>query len=151
MINNDERRNFIVKNFSDKSRILNSSEIKERSLTKNHYFFRFEGSRIGCGDAIDFLIVKEGDIIKKVFFSNQEACIVSISATNIICSWLEKQDRSFSQTNNLIMNIRKMLAHEIYDLQDCKEMEVFKDINSFSNRTECLNLVIKSFDQIIRN
>jgi len=49
------------------------------------------------------------------------------------------------------MNIRKMLAREVYDLQDCKEIEVFKDINSFSNRTECFNLVIKSFDQIIRN
>ena len=151
MLNSDERRNFIVKNFSDKSRVLNPSEIKERSLFKNHYLFRFEGSRIGCGDAIDFLVIKEEDIIKNIFFSDQEACIVALSATNIICSWLEDQDRTFSQTNNLIINIRKMLAGEIYDLQDCKEMEVFKDLNSFSNRIECINLVIKSFDQIIRN
>jgi hypothetical protein len=86
MLNSEERRKLIVKNFSDKSRILKSSEMKENALINNHHFFRFEGSRIGCGDAIEFLVFKEKDVIKKIFFSDQEACIVSISATNIICS-----------------------------------------------------------------
>lgn len=149
MISVDDRRKFIISNFSDKKRILDISQIKERSNVLGYDFFHIEGSKIGCGDSISFLVKRENNLIKEIFFSDQDACIISIAATNIICNWLEREKRSFSEINKVLDNTRMMISGKNYDLKDCEEMEVFQDLTIFSNRVECINLVIKSFEKII--
>ncbi|WNE41570.1 MAG: hypothetical protein AM1032_000310 [Mycoplasmataceae bacterium] len=149
MINIDDRRKFIISNFSEKKRILDISQIKERSNIFGYDLFQIEGSKVGCGDSISFLVKKENNSIKEIFFSDQDACIISIAAANIMCNWLEKEERSFSEINKVLNNIRMMISGKSYDLSNCEEMEVFQDLTTFSNRVECINLIIKSFEKII--
>lgn len=146
--NNKKRREFLVGQFLEKKRLLTASQIEEKK-NSNYVFFHFESSNTGCGDSISFLVKKNEKFIDHIFFNNEEACIVVVSATNMICSWIEKKKREFFQVQETLNNIRKMVANKEHDLSNFKEIEIFKDLGFFSNRKECILLVIKSFEAII--
>jgi hypothetical protein len=64
---------------------------------------------------------------------------------------LEEDTIPFAKFNIVLSNVKKMINGEAYNLDDCKRMEAFKGINHSSQKSQCLHLVIRSFEYIINN
>jgi NifU-like protein involved in Fe-S cluster formation len=84
----NEKRNLIISYFSEKKQVLTVSQMKDKINESSKYkFFRFDSdSDSDCGDTIFLLVKQEDNIIKKIFFSDQSSCLISTSATSMLCS-----------------------------------------------------------------
>jgi len=150
MYNSEKKRNIILKNCGNSEWNLKSKELKKKSIYLKKPFFVFYSSSDGCGDKISLLINRTKHP-KECFFSADESCLITISVANILSSFYEKKENNKKTFFKILDNFSAMIKKKKYKLNDFKELEIFKDINEFPNRIECVNLVIRSFINVISN
>ena len=141
-----EKRKIILDNFCHPSKQIELEKLKEISNKTKTPFFTFRNLEGICGDVLHLFVRLESNCIKEVYFSAQQSCLITISSSNIICSYLEKKDLESSQ--KMIINCQKMLKGEEYFLEDYPNLKVFSDITNFPHRFECINLVVKGLNSI---
>ena len=112
-------------------------------------FFTFRSLDNGCGDILHLLVIKKDGYIEKCFFSGQQSCLITIAAANMICSCLEKKNLYF--VRELINSCQKMVKGKEYNLDSCPDLKVFSDIFKFPHRVECIKLVLRGFDTMIKD
>ena len=100
-------------------------------------YIKINTRNVSCIDNLDIYLKIENDIIKDVSFEG-EACVISISSTNILTNLLigkTKEDGIY-----LIDNYLKMINEEEYDKEVLKELLVFDDTSKQPSRIKCATL-----------
>lgn len=100
-------------------------------------YVKINTRNVSCIDNLDIYLKIENDIIKDVSFEG-EACVISISSTNILSNLLigkNKKDGIY-----LIDNYLKMINEEEYDKEVLNELLVFDDTSKQPSRIKCATL-----------
>lgn len=142
--NQEEKRKIIIENFNNPVKQISLVELKKKANNSQLFFFRSLGN---CGDIIYLFVETENNFIKKIFFATDgQACYLTVASANIFCSWMEK--KTVQEVKNEIVNVESMLEEKNYQLT-CSLLEIFSNLNKFSSRLECVNLIIRSVKQIL--
>ena len=100
-------------------------------------YIKINTRNVSCIDNLDIYLKIENDIIKDVSFEG-EACVISISSTNILSNLLIGKTKE--EGIYLIDNYLKMINEEEYDKEVLKELLVFDDTSKQPSRIKCASL-----------
>ncbi len=100
-------------------------------------YVKINTRNVSCIDNLDIYLKIENDIIKDVSFEG-EACVISISSTNILSNLLIGKTKE--EGIYLIDNYLKMINEEEYDKEVLKELLVFGDTSKQPSRIKCATL-----------
>jgi NifU-like protein involved in Fe-S cluster formation len=137
----DKKRKIVLENFSNPQKQVDYQKLKEIGEQWKIKPFIFRNSEGNCGDVLYLIArIKEGRI-SEIYFSGQKACLVTISFSNIICSYLE--GKSLEESKKIVENCENMFCGKEYFLEKYPNLILFSDIKNFSNRLSCIKLVTK--------
>ena len=100
-------------------------------------YIKINTRNVSCIDNLDIYLKIENGIIKDVSFEG-EACVISISSTNILSNLLIGKTKE--EGIYLIDNYLKMINEEEYDKEVLKELLVFDDTSRQPSRIKCATL-----------
>lgn len=100
-------------------------------------YVKINTRNVSCIDNLDIYLKIENDIIKDVSFEG-EACVISISSTNILTNLLIGKTKE--EGIYLIDNYLKMINEEEYDKEVLNELLVFDDTSKQPSRIKCATL-----------
>ena len=100
-------------------------------------YIKINTRNVSCIDNLDIYLKIENDIIKDVSFEG-EACVISISSTNILTNLLIGKTKE--EGIYLIDNYLKMINEEEYDKEVLKELLAFDDTSKQPSRIKCATL-----------
>lgn len=100
-------------------------------------YIKINTRNVSCIDNLDIYLKIEDNIIKDVSFEG-EACVISISSTNILSNLLIGKTKE--EGIYLIDNYLKMINEEEYDKEVLKELLVFGDTSKQPSRIKCATL-----------
>ena len=100
-------------------------------------YIKINTRNVSCIDNLDIYLKIENDIIKDISFEG-EACVISISSTNILTNLLIGKTKE--EGIYLIDNYLKMINEEEYDKEVLKELLVFDDTSRQPSRIKCATL-----------
>lgn len=123
----DLKRSIILDNYQNP----NNKHISDSSYVK------INTRNVSCIDNLDIYLKIEDNIIEDVSFEG-EACVISISSTNILINLLIGKTKE--EGIYLIDNYLKMINEEEYDKDILKELEVFDDTSKQPSRIKCATL-----------
>lgn len=135
----DLKRTIILDNYqnANKKYISNGEEFKKIN-TRN----------VSCIDNLDIYIDMEDNIIKDISFEG-EACVISISSTNILINLLI--GKSKKEALYIINNYLKMINEEEYDKDVLKDLLVFDDTSKQPSRIKCATLTANGIKNYLEN
>ena len=129
--------NIVMDKDIKRSIILDNYQNPNNKRVSGTDYIKINTRNVSCIDNIDIYLKIENDIIKDVSFEG-EACVISISSTNILSNLLigkTKEDGIY-----LIDNYLKMINEEEYDKEVLKELLVFDDTSRQPSRIKCATL-----------
>lgn len=100
-------------------------------------YIKINTRNVSCIDNLDIYLKIEDNIIKDISFEG-EACVISISSTNILSNLLIGKTKE--EGIYLIDNYLKMINEEEYDKEVLKELLVFGDTSKQPSRIKCATL-----------
>lgn len=100
-------------------------------------YVKINTRNVSCIDNLDIYLKIEDNIIKDISFEG-EACVISISSTNILTNLLIGKTKE--EGIYLIDNYLKMINEEEYDKEVLKELLVFDDTSRQPSRIKCATL-----------
>lgn len=109
-------------------------------------YVKINTRNVSCIDNLDIYLKIENDIIKDVSFEG-EACVISISSTNILSNLLIGKTKE--EGIYLIDNYLKMINEEEYDKEVLKELLVFDDTSRQPSRIKCATLSASGIKKIL--
>lgn len=124
----DIKRSIILENYQtpNKKRISDSDE-----------YIRINTRNVSCIDNLDIYLKVNNNIIEDITFDG-EACVISISSTNILINLLIGKTKE--EGIYIIDNYLKMINEEEYDREVLKELMVFDDTSKQPSRIKCATL-----------
>ena len=129
--------NIVMDKDIKRSIILDNYQNPNNKRVSGTDYIKINTRNVSCIDNLDIYLKIENDIIKDVSFEG-EACVISISSTNILSNLLigkTKEDGIY-----LIDNYLKMINEEEYDKEVLKELLVFDDTSNQPSRIKCATL-----------
>ena len=129
--------NIVMDKDIKRSIILDNYQNPNNKRVSGTGYVKINTRNVSCIDNLDIYLKIENDIIKDVSFEG-EACVISISSTNILSNLLigkNKKDGIY-----LIDNYLKMINEEEYDKEVLKELLVFDDTSRQPSRIKCATL-----------
>lgn len=129
--------NIVMDKDIKRSIILDNYQNPNNKRVSGTDYIKINTRNVSCIDNLDIYLKIENDIIKDVSFEG-EACVISISSTNILSNLLigkNKKDGIY-----LIDNYLKMINEEDYDKEVLKELLVFDDTSRQPSRIKCATL-----------
>lgn len=129
--------NIVMDKDIKRSIILDNYQNPNNKRVSGTDYIKINTRNVSCIDNLDIYLKIENDIIKDVSFEG-EACVISISSTNILSNLLigkTKEDGIY-----LIDNYLKMINEEEYDKEVLKELLVFDDTSRQPSRIKCATL-----------
>ena len=108
-------------------------------------YIKINTRNVSCIDNLDIYLKIEDNIIKDISFEG-EACVISISSTNILANMLVGKTKE--EGIYIIDNYLKMINEEEYDKDVLKELLAFDDTSRQPSRIKCATLsanVIKDY------
>lgn len=100
-------------------------------------YIKINTRNVSCIDNLDIYLKIEDNIIKDISFEG-EACVISISSTNILTNLLIGKTKE--EGIYLIDNYLKMINEEEYDKEVLNELLVFDDTSKQPSRIKCATL-----------
>lgn len=120
-----------------RSIILDNYQSPNNKHTSDDSYFKINTRNVSCIDNLDIYLKIEDNIIKDISFEG-EACVISISSTNILTNLLIGKTKE--EGIYLIDNYLKMINEEEYDKEVLKELLVFDDTSNQPSRIKCATL-----------
>ena len=120
-----------------RSIILDNYQSPNNKHTSDDSYFKINTRNVSCIDNLDIYLKIEDNIIKDISFEG-EACVISISSTNILTNLLIGKTKE--EGIYLINNYLKMINEEEYDKEVLKELLVFDDTSKQPSRIKCSTL-----------
>ncbi len=138
VMDGDLKRSIILDNYQNANK---------KYISNGDNYNKINTRNVSCIDNLDLYIDVEDNIIKDISFEG-EACVISISSTNILINLLigkSKEDALY-----LIDNYLKMINEEEYDKELLGELNVYEDLYLQPNRKNCALLPSKAIITIIK-
>jgi nitrogen fixation NifU-like protein len=129
--------NIIMDRDLKRSIILDNYQSPNNKHTSDDCYFKINTRNVSCIDNLDIYLKIEDNIIKDISFEG-EACVISISSTNILTNLLIGKTKE--EGIYLINNYLKMINEEEYDKEVLKELLVFDDTSKQPSRIKCATL-----------
>lgn len=129
--------NIVMDKDIKRSIILDNYQNPNNKRVSGTDYIKINTRNVSCIDNLDIYLKIENDIIKDVSFEG-EACVISISSTNILSNLLigkNKEDGIY-----LIDNYLKMINEEDYDREVLGELLAFDDTSRQPSRIKCATL-----------
>lgn len=132
----DMKRSIILDNYQNPNK---------KMVSDSDDYIKINTRNVSCIDNLDIYLKVNNDIIEDVTFEG-EACVISISSTNILINLIIGKTKE--EGIYIIDNYLKMINEEEYDSEVLKELMVFDDTSKQPSRIKCATLSangIKSF------
>ena len=129
--------NIVMDKDIKRSIILDNYQNPNNKRVNGTDYIKINTRNVSCIDNLDIYLKIENDIIKDVSFEG-EACVISISSTNILTNLLIGKTKE--EGIYLIDNYLKMINEEEYDKEVLKELLVFDDTSKQPSRIKCATL-----------
>ena len=126
----------------------NYQNANKKYISKGNQYTKINTRNVSCIDNLDIYIDMENNIIKDISFEG-EACVISISSTNILINLLI--GKSKEEALYLIDNYLKMINEEEYDKEVLKELLVFDDTSKQPSRIKCATLTASGIKKFLEN
>ena len=120
-----------------RSIILDNYQNPNNKHTGDNSYIKINTRNVSCIDNLDIYLKIKNNIIEDISFEG-EACVISISSTNILINLLIGKTKE--EGIYLIDNYLKMINEEEYDKDILKELEVFDDTSKQPSRIKCATL-----------
>lgn len=120
-----------------RSIILDNYQTPDRKHTSGSEYVKINTRNVSCIDNLDIYLKINNNVIEDISFEG-EACVISISSTNILANLLI--GKSMEEGIYLIDNYLKMINEEEYDKEVLKELMVFDDTSRQPSRIKCATL-----------
>lgn len=120
-----------------RSIILDNYQNPNKKIVSGDDYIKINTRNVSCIDNLDIYLKINNDIIEDVTFEG-EACVISISSTNILINLLIGKTRE--EGIYIIDNYLKMISEEEYDSEVLKELLVFDDTSKQPSRIKCATL-----------
>ena len=129
--------NIIMDKDLKRSIILDNYQNPNNKHTSDNSYVKINTRNVSCIDNLDIYLKIKNNIIEDIYFEG-EACVISISSTNILINLLIGKTKE--EGIYLIDNYLKMINEEEYDKDILKELEVFDDTSKQPSRIKCATL-----------
>ena len=129
--------NIVMDKDIKRSIILDNYQNPNNKRVSGTDYIKINTRNVSCIDNLDIYLKIENGIIKDVSFEG-EACVISISSTNILSNLLIGKTKE--EGIYLIDNYLKMINEEEYDKEVLKELLVFDDTSRQPSRIKCATL-----------
>ena len=130
--------NFIMDRELKRSIILdNYQSPNKKMVSDDDEYIKINTRNVSCIDNLDIYLKVNNNIIEDITFEG-EACVISISSTNILANLLMGKTRE--EGIYIIDNYLKMINEEEYDCEVLKELMVFDDTSKQPSRITCATL-----------
>ena len=129
--------NIIMDKDLKRSIILDNYQNPNNKHTSDSSYVKINTRNVSCIDNLDIYLKIKNNIIEDISFEG-EACVISISSTNILINLLIGKTRE--EGIYIIDNYLKMINEEEYDKDILKELEVFDDTSKQPSRIKCATL-----------
>ena len=128
VMNRDIKRGIILENYQTPNK---------RMVSDSDEYIKINTRNVSCIDNLDIYLKVNNNIIEDVTFEG-EACVISISSTNILINLLI--GKSKGEGIYIIDNYLKMINEEEYNSEVLKELMVFDDTSKQPSRIKCATL-----------
>lgn len=146
----EKRRQIILENFNNPTYEISLAKLQEISNNSKTPFYTFSSLISSCGDTIYLLIQKKNNLIELARFSSeQQACYLTVAATNVLCRWIE--NKNIELVKKEVNQVEKMLQGQVHQLNNCPQMEIFQDLPNFPHRIECVGLVLRGVKKTLEH
>lgn len=135
----DLKRSIILDNYQNANK---------KYISDGEEYTKINTRNVSCIDNLDIYIDMKDNIIKDISFEG-EACVISISSTNILINLLI--GKSKEEALNTINNYLKMINEEEYDKEVLKELLVFDDTSKQPSRIKCATLTANGIKKFLEN
>ncbi len=135
----DLKRSIILDNYQNANK---------KYISNGDEFTKINTRNVSCIDNLDIYIDMNNNIIKDISFEG-EACVISISSTNILINLLI--GKSKEEALNIINNYLKMINEEEYDKAVLKDLLVFDDTSKQPSRIKCATLTANGIKKFLEN
>ena len=120
-----------------RSIILDNYQNPNKKMVSGNDYIKINTRNVSCIDNLDIYLKINNDIIEDVTFEG-EACVISISSTNILINLLIGKTRE--EGIYIIDNYLKMINEDDYDKVVLKDLLVFDDTSKQPSRIKCATL-----------
>ena len=125
--------------------ILDNYQNPNRRKVSGDEYIKINTRNVSCIDNLDIYLKVNNGIIEDASFEG-EACVISISSTNILINMLIGKNKE--EGIYLIDNYLKMINEEEYDKEVLKDLLAFDETSKQPSRIKCATLTangIKKF------
>lgn len=129
--------NIVMDKDIKRSIILDNYQNPNNKRVSGTDYIKINTRNVSCIDNLDIYLKIEDNIIKDISFEG-EACVISISSTNILTNLLIGKTKE--EGIYLIDNYLKMINEEDYDREVLNELLVFDDTSKQPSRIKCATL-----------
>ncbi len=129
--------NIVMDRDIKRSIILDNYQNPNNKRVSGTDYVKINTRNVSCIDNLDIYLKVNNNTINDVSFEG-EACVISISSTNILANLLIGKTRE--DGIYLIDNYLKMINEEEYDKEVLKELLVFDDTSRQPSRIKCATL-----------
>lgn len=129
--------NIVMDKDIKRSIILDNYQNPNNKRVSGTDYIKINTRNVSCIDNLDIYLKIEDNIIKDISFEG-EACVISISSTNILTNLLIGKTKE--EGIYLIDNYLKMINEEEYDKEVLNELLVFDDTSKQPSRIKCATL-----------
>lgn len=120
-----------------RSIILDNYQNSNMKHTSDDSYVKINTRNVSCIDNLDIYLKIRNNIIIDASFEG-EACVISISSTNILINMLI--GKTCKEGINIINNYLKMINEEEYDKDLLEDLIVFDDTSKQPSRIKCATL-----------
>lgn len=131
-----------------RSIILDNYQSPDKKMVSGNDYIKINTRNVSCIDNLDIYLKVNNNIIEDITFEG-EACVISISSTNILANLLIGKTKE--EGIYIIDNYLKMINEEEYDKDVLKELMVFDDTSKQPSRITCATLSANGIKKFLEN
>lgn len=120
-----------------RSIILDNYQSPNKKMVSGEDYIKINTRNVSCIDNLDIYLKINNNIIEDATFEG-EACVISISSTNILINLIIGKTKE--EGIYIIDNYLKMINEEEYDQEVLRELMVFDDTSKQPSRIKCATL-----------
>lgn len=140
--------NIVMDRELKRSIILDNYQNPNKKMVSGEEYIKINTRNVSCIDNLDIYLKINNGIIEDASFEG-EACVISISSTNILINLIigkTKEDGIY-----IIDNYLKMINEEDYDQEVLNELMVFDDTSKQPSRIKCATLSATGIKNFLEN
>lgn len=120
-----------------RSIILDNYQSPNKKMVSGDNYIKINTRNVSCIDNLDIYLKVNNGIVEDATFEG-EACVISISSTNILINLIIGKTKE--ESIYIIDNYLKMINEEEYDKEVLRELMVFDDTSKQPSRIKCATL-----------